>query len=148
MLRPSVVFGPEDDFLNRFAALAQMLWVVPVFSGGKAKLQPVYVGDVALAAASALEGRAEPGKVYELGGPAVMTLREMMALTQRIVGRHRPMVALAPSLSHTDRRADRVRQRCDARQVPRGADDDARSGGVARRRQCRFGGGGGRRAHA
>lgn len=100
VLRPSVVFGPEDDFLNRFAALAQMLWVAPVLSGGKAKLQPVYVGDVALAAVSALNGRAEPGKIYELGGPAVMTLRETMALTQRIVGRHRPMVALPQNLSH------------------------------------------------
>ncbi len=76
ILRPSVVFGPEDDFFNRFGALARFLPVIPLFAGGKTRLQPVYVGDVARAAAAALAGEAKPGTVYELGGPDVMTLRE------------------------------------------------------------------------
>ncbi len=99
MLRPSVVFGPEDEFFNRFAELARVMPVLPVFGGGASRLQPVYVGDVALAAACAIDGRASAGKVYELGGPDVMTLREAMALALRIAERRRMLAPLPFGLS-------------------------------------------------
>ena len=66
---PSVVFGPEDGFFNRFGALACYMPVLPLMGGGESRLQPVYVGDVAQAVAAALSGLAKPGTVYELGGP-------------------------------------------------------------------------------
>jgi uncharacterized protein YbjT (DUF2867 family) len=88
ILRPSVVFGPEDELLNRFALLARYLPILPLFGGGGTKLQPVYVGDVADATALAIEGRAKPGATYELGGPEVMTLREIAAFVCRETERH------------------------------------------------------------
>ena len=94
ILRPSVVFGPEDDFFNRFGALARFLPVIPLFGGGKTRLQPVYAGDVARAAAAALNGEAKPGAVYELGGPQVMTLREAAELVLRTVDRRRLLLGL------------------------------------------------------
>ena len=99
ILRPSVVFGPEDDFFNRFGALARYLPALPLLGGGKTRLQPVYVGDVARAAAAALSGSAKPGLVYELGGPKVMTLREAASLTLRAIDRRRALIGvpLGPS---------------------------------------------------
>ena len=94
ILRPSVVFGPEDDFFNRFGALARFFPVIPLFSGGNTRLQPVYAGDVARAVAAALAGEAKPGTVYELGGPQVMTLREAAELALRMVERRRLLVGL------------------------------------------------------
>lgn len=94
VLRPSVVFGPEDDFLNRFALLARFLPALPLFGGGDAKMQPVYVGDVAEAAALALEGCARSGEIYELGGPEVATLREIVEFVCRTTGRHPALVGL------------------------------------------------------
>ena len=94
ILRPSVVFGPEDDFFNRFGALARFLPVIPLFGGGNTRLQPVYVGDVARAVAAALAGEAKPGTIYELGGPQVMTLREAAELVMRTIERRRPLVPL------------------------------------------------------
>lgn len=99
ILRPSVVFGPEDEFFNRFGELARYFWALPVFGGGKAKLQPVYVGDVALAAAAALDDKLEAGAIYELGGPEVMTLRETIEFTLRIVERKRALINLSSSAS-------------------------------------------------
>ena len=93
ILRPSVVFGPEDEFFNRFADLARFLPVLPAFSGGTSKLQPVYVGDIAQAAAKALDGELKPG-VYELGGPEVMTLAQAMALALRVSERPRAILPL------------------------------------------------------
>jgi NADH dehydrogenase len=98
VLRPSVVFGPEDDFLNRFAALARVLPVLPLFGGGETKLQPVYVGDVALAVARALEGAAA-GTTYELGGPEAMTLREAIERTLDVIERRRILLPLPFALS-------------------------------------------------
>ncbi len=99
ILRPSVVFGPEDDFFNRFGALARFFWVIPLFGGGGTRLQPVYVGDVARAAVAALAGETKPGVVYELGGPQVMTLREAAEFALRATERRRLLVGLplAPS---------------------------------------------------
>jgi uncharacterized protein YbjT (DUF2867 family) len=100
ILRPSVVFGPEDDFFNRFAALSRFLAVIPLFAGGKTRLQPVYAGDVGRATAAALAGEARPGTIYELGGPEVMTLRGAAELTLRTVGRRRLLVGLPYTLSY------------------------------------------------
>jgi NADH dehydrogenase len=94
VLRPSVVFGPEDQFFNRFGALASHFPALPLLGGGATRLQPVYVGDVAQAVAAALSGAAKPGAVYELGGPSVMTLREAMELTLRSIDRRRLLIAL------------------------------------------------------
>jgi uncharacterized protein YbjT (DUF2867 family) len=94
ILRPSVVFGPEDDFFNRFGALARFFWVIPLFGGGGTRLQPVYVGDVARAAAAALAGETKPGAIYELGGPQVMTLREAAEAALRAADRRRLLVGM------------------------------------------------------
>jgi uncharacterized protein YbjT (DUF2867 family) len=94
IMRPSVVFGPEDDFLNRFALLARFMLALPLFGGGETKMQPVYVGDVAEAAARAIEGRAKPRETYELGGPEVMTLREIATFVLRTTERRRPLVGV------------------------------------------------------
>jgi len=94
IFRPSVVFGPEDDFANRFAALAQMSPVLPLIGGGLTKLQPVYVGDVATAIAEALDGKAKSGAIYELGGPEVLSMREVMELILATTGRKRMLVSL------------------------------------------------------
>ena len=94
VLRPSVVFGPEDDFFNRFGALSRFLPIIPLFGGGKTRLQPVYAGDVARATAAALAGEAVPGTIYELGGPQVMILREAAELALRTVDRRRPLLGL------------------------------------------------------
>lgn len=94
IMRPSVVFGPEDDFFNRFAALARISPVLPLIGGGASKFQPAYVGDVAEAVARALEGRAAPGSVYELGGPEVKTFKELMQFVCDATGRHRSLIPL------------------------------------------------------
>jgi NADH dehydrogenase len=78
ILRPSVVFGPEDDFFNRFAKLARMLPALPLFGGGKTRLQPVFAGDVAKAVVAGLSGQAEAPALYELGGPEILSLKDVM----------------------------------------------------------------------
>jgi NADH dehydrogenase len=88
ILRPSVVFGPEDDFFNRFASMARLTPVLPLIGGGVTKLQPVYVGDVAEAASLLLRGEGNPGAAYELGGPAVKTMREIMEFVLATTHRH------------------------------------------------------------
>src|SRR5215831_4030983 len=80
VLRPSVVFGPEDQFFNRFAAMATMSPVVPLIGGGETRFQPVYVGDVADAVVKCLEDPATAGRIYELGGPKIYTFREAVEL--------------------------------------------------------------------
>ena len=94
IFRPSVVFGPEDQFTNRFAGLACMSPALPLIGGGLTKLQPVYVGDVATAIADAVDGGAKQGTVYELGGPEVLTMREIMATILSIIGRKRMLISL------------------------------------------------------
>jgi uncharacterized protein YbjT (DUF2867 family) len=78
ILRPSVVFGPEDDFFNLFAALARLAPALPLIGGGNTKLEPVFVGDVAKAVLAGLTGKAEAGAPYELGGPEILTLKQIM----------------------------------------------------------------------
>ena len=94
IFRPSVVFGPEDEFTNRFATLAQMSPALPLIGGGLTKLQPVYVGDVATAIADAVEGKARAGATYELGGPEVLTMREVIELILSTIERKRMLVSL------------------------------------------------------
>jgi NADH dehydrogenase len=93
ILRPSIIFGPEDQFFNRFAGLAQM-GPLPLVGGGRTKFQPVYVGDVARAVAAAAAGAGKPGTVYEIGGPEVATFRQLLDRTQTWAGRSRPYVPL------------------------------------------------------
>ncbi|MFY0693120.1 MAG: complex I NDUFA9 subunit family protein [Paracoccaceae bacterium] len=87
ILRPSIVFGPEDDFFNRFASMARLGPVLPVV-GAATRFQPVYVDDVAKAAVKGVLGEAEPG-IYELGGPDVMTFRDLMSLMLEVTRRRR-----------------------------------------------------------
>ncbi len=94
ILRPSIVFGPEDEFFNRFASLAQMSPFLPLIGGGKTKFQPVYVGDLAKAIAAASQGAGKPGTVYEIGGPAVLSFRELLDLTQTWTQRKRAYLPL------------------------------------------------------
>ena len=94
ILRPSVVFGPEDQFSNRFAALARVSPMLPLIGGGLTKLQPVYVGDVATAVADAVDGKTKPGAVYELGGPEVLTMREIMEIILAVIERKRMLMPL------------------------------------------------------
>lgn len=94
ILRPSVMFGPEDQFTNRFAALALMSPMLPLIGGGATRMQPVYVGDVAAAVADAVDGRTKAGAVYELGGPDVLSMREIMQIILRVIERERMLVPL------------------------------------------------------
>jgi uncharacterized protein YbjT (DUF2867 family) len=94
ILRPSIVFGPEDEFFNRFAALARFSPVLPLIGGGRTKFQPVFVGDLASAVANAIEGAGEPGTVYEIGGPEVRSFRELLDCTQRWTDRRRAYLPL------------------------------------------------------
>ena len=94
IMRPSVVFGPEDQFTNRFAALARMSPALPLIGGGLTRLQPAYVGDVATAVADAVDGKAKPGAIYELGGPEVLTMREIMEIILSITERKRMLISL------------------------------------------------------
>jgi NADH dehydrogenase len=94
VFRPSVVFGPEDDFFNRFAALARIMPALPLIGGGETKFQPVFVGDVAAAILKAAEGKAAAKTIYELGGPEVKTFRELMELVLREIGRKRLLLPI------------------------------------------------------
>ena len=94
ILRPSVVFGPEDQFTNRFAGLATHLAAAAADRRRRTRLQPVYVGDVATAVADAVDGKTKPGATYELGGPEVLTMREVMEIILATVERHRMLVSL------------------------------------------------------
>jgi NADH dehydrogenase len=94
IMRPSVVFGPEDQFTNRFAALARISPFLPLIGGGATKMQPVYVGDVANAVADAVDGKAKAGAIYELGGPEILSMREIMTAILEITDRDRMLVSL------------------------------------------------------
>ena len=86
ILRPSVVFGPEDNFFNRFANMARYVPALPLIGGGHTRFQPVFVGDVAEAVKTVLQ-REPQAATYELGGPGVYTFRELMELTLKVTGR-------------------------------------------------------------
>jgi uncharacterized protein YbjT (DUF2867 family) len=94
IMRPSTIFGPEDQFTNRFAALGRISPMLPLIGGGLTKMQPVYVGDVATAVADAADGKARAGATYELGGPEVLTMREIMEIILATTYRDRMLVSL------------------------------------------------------
>lgn len=94
VIRPSVVFGPEDDFFNRFANMATLAPALPLIGGGRTKLQPVFVGDVAKAVARAAVDPDCAGRTYELGGPNVYSFRELMELVLAETGRSRALIPL------------------------------------------------------
>ncbi len=91
ILRPSIIFGPEDGLITRFAEMARLTPALPVIGGGS-RFQPAYVGDVAEAVANALENPATAGKIYELGGPRVYTMREIMKFTLDQIDRPRMLI--------------------------------------------------------
>jgi NADH dehydrogenase len=94
ILRPSVVFGPEDQFFNRFAAMAALSPVLPLIGGGETRFQPVYVGDVADAVVKCLTDPATAGRTYELGGPKIYSFRELIELLLAEIRRKRLLVDL------------------------------------------------------
>jgi len=92
IIRPSIIFGPEDDFFNRFAALARMSPALPLVGGGHTRMQPVFAGDVAEAIAKAVDGDLRPGATYELGGPDVRTFKELMQFVLATTRRRRALI--------------------------------------------------------
>src|SRR5712671_6125278 len=103
ILRPSILFGPEDDFFNKFAAIARLSPALPLIGGGRTRFQPVFAGDVASAVVAAIEGRAKDGntdgKVYELGGPEVKSFKQLMQFMLAIIERKRVLVPLPFALA-------------------------------------------------
>jgi NADH dehydrogenase len=92
ILRPSIIFGPEDGFFNLFGMLARVTPVLPLYGGGTTHFQPVYVGDVAAAIVNALADVSAIGKIYELGGPAVYAFAELMEIILEQTRRKRLLV--------------------------------------------------------
>ncbi|MBL0165869.1 MAG: complex I NDUFA9 subunit family protein [Propionivibrio sp.] len=99
LFRPSVIFGPGDSFLNTFASLLRVFPVMPL-GGADARFQPVYIGDVADAFCACLTDRATFGQTYELCGPTVYTLRELVEYTGELIGRRRPVIGLPDALAY------------------------------------------------
>jgi NADH dehydrogenase len=99
IMRPSIMFGPEDDFFNKFAAMARMLPALPLVGGGATKFQPVFVGDVAEAIARAVDGDAKAGTVYELGGAEVRTFKELMEFVLETIERRRFLIPIPFALA-------------------------------------------------
>ncbi len=100
ILRPSIVFGPEDDFFNRFADMAKFAPALPLIGGGGTRFQPVYVGDVADAVVAALDRADARGRTYELGGPRTYTFNELLRFILDEIGRKRPLVVLPFLIAH------------------------------------------------
>ncbi len=94
VMRPSLIFGPEDDFFNRFAAMARISPVLPLIGGGRTTFQPVFAGDLAQAIARALAGKARAGTIYELGGADIRSFRQLMELMLAIIDRKRALVSI------------------------------------------------------
>jgi uncharacterized protein YbjT (DUF2867 family) len=94
ILRPSIVFGQEDSFFNRFAQLSMILPCLPLIGGGHTKFQPVYVGDVAKAVMAIIENPSFAGKIYELGGPEIFTFKEIYTMLFEQIGRKRILLPL------------------------------------------------------
>jgi uncharacterized protein YbjT (DUF2867 family) len=94
ILRPSILFGPEDDFFNKFAALARIAPALPLIGGGATRFQPVFAGDVASAILAAIDRPEANGAIYELGGLEVMTFKELMQLVLATIERRRLLVPI------------------------------------------------------
>lgn len=98
ILRPSIIFGAEDQFYNRFGSMARLYPVMPLISGDT-KFQPVYVGDVADAIMAALALPPEAPRVYELGGSRVWTFHDILIYILQETGQHRPLIAVPPGIA-------------------------------------------------
>ncbi len=106
ILRPSIIFGPEDRFFNRFAEMARNPWLhgllgfIPLIGGGKTRFQPIFVGDVADAVCAALERADARGRIYELGGPSVYSFRQLIEYVRAETDRPAPMLPLPFVIAH------------------------------------------------
>ena len=100
ILRPSIVFGPGDGFFNRFGRMAMIAPALPLIGGGKNKMQPVFVGDVADAVMVSLTNSQTDNQIYELGGPTAYSFRELMELTLKAVGRKRALISVPFGFMH------------------------------------------------
>ncbi|MEM7121022.1 MAG: complex I NDUFA9 subunit family protein [Pseudomonadota bacterium] len=100
IIRPSIVFGPEDGFFNLFAKLAVMSPILPLFGGGKTRFQPVYVCDVASAIVACLDDPATQGQTFELGGPTVYSFRDLMKIVVRETQRRCALLPLPYAVAH------------------------------------------------
>ena len=94
IMRPSLLFGPEDQFFNRFAEMARFLPALPLIGGGRTLFQPVFVSDAAAAIVTALDDPSAPGKTYELGGPTVYSFKQLMEIMLGVIDRKRLLVPL------------------------------------------------------
>jgi NADH dehydrogenase len=99
ILRPSIIFGPEDGFFNKFADLARYVPALPLIGGGKTRFQPVFVGDVAAAIVTALDSQAARGRTYELGGPGIYSFKELMQIILKEIGRSRALIPVPFALA-------------------------------------------------
>lgn len=99
IIRPSIVFGPEDGFFNKFADMSRLAPALPLIGGGHTKFQPVYVADVAEAVVKGVVGEIEGGKIYELGGPEVLSFKQCLETMLRVISRSRPLVYLPWSIA-------------------------------------------------
>ena len=99
IFRPSIMFGPEDDFFNKFAAMARMLPALPLIGGGETRFQPVFVGDVAEAITRAVDGGARTGTIYEIGGPEVRTFKALMEYVLEVTERRRFLIPIPFALA-------------------------------------------------
>lgn len=99
VLRPGIIFGPEDDFFNRFASMAALLPVMPLIGGGRSRFQPIYAGDIALAVRAALGNPKTRGKTYELGGPSVYEFQQLLSYIMEETGHRRPFLPIPYSLA-------------------------------------------------
>jgi NADH dehydrogenase len=94
IVRPSIIFGPEDDFFNRFGAMSRLMPVLPLIGGGHTRMQPVFAGDVAEGIAKAVDGELKSGTTYEFGGPGVRSFKELMEFILATVGRRRLLLPI------------------------------------------------------
>ena len=94
ILRPSIVFGPEDGFFNKFAEMSRFSPVLPLVGGGNTAFQPVYVTDVAEAVAKSVEGKVARGRIYEIGGPDVLTFKNCLEILLKTIDRKRTLLPL------------------------------------------------------
>jgi NADH dehydrogenase len=99
IFRPSILFGPEDDFFNKFAAMARLLPALPLVGGGETRFQPVFVGDVAEAIARAVDGQTRPGAVYEIGGPEVRSFKQLLEYVLAVTERRRLLIPVPFALA-------------------------------------------------
>ena len=98
-LRPSIVFGPEDNFFNQFAGMSRLSPALPLIGGGQTKFTPVFVGDVAEAVAKLIDAGEATGKTYELGGPEEFTFKQLLEFTLETIGRKRVLVPIPWGIS-------------------------------------------------